>query len=384
MKRSNSLILFYLVLILSFVLSACGTQKTEAPPQQAAEQPATVEEQPATNKVLRLLTWEGYAPDSLVKKFTEETGIEVQIAYVGDNNELIAKLAATKGSGFDLAQPTFNWVTRAQEDNQIYQPLDLTKIKTDQIIPQMLDSVTKGTTIDGKPFAIPFNSGTTSLIVNTEKAPDAGKSYMDLCDPKYAGRISYRAKYDSFYMFGYAMGLDPSADVNNEAKYRETMEKILTKMIECKKNVKTYWGSRQELEDLVTKEEVWIASAWDATAWSLNMKNPNIKYVIPKEGAVGWIDCFAIPAGSENIDGAYAWINFIMKPENAAVVINETGYTMASAGSLELSSPEMAKLYNDSFPPEQLENIKWYFPLPAYASDIEADVQERLKAAPSE
>jgi spermidine/putrescine transport system substrate-binding protein len=384
MTRPNFRLLFSVLLMLSFLLSACATQKTEVPPPQVSVQPPSVTEAPVTNKVLRLLTWEGYAPDSLVSKFKQETGIDVQTTYVGDNNELIAKLAATKGSGFDLAQPTFNWVTRAQADNQIYQPLDLTKVKTEQIIPQMLKSVTEGTTVDGKPYSIPFNSGTTSLIVNTKMAPDAGKTYMDLCDPKYAGRISYRAKYDSFYMFGYAMGLDPRADVNDEAKYKDTMEKILAKMIECKKYVKTYWGSRQELEDLVSKGEVWLSTAWDATAWSLNQKNPDLKYVIPKEGAVGWIDGFAIPAGSENIDGAYQWINFIMRPENAAQIINETGYTMASVGSLDLSSPEMAKLYNESFPPAQLENIKWYFPLPAYAADIEADVQERLKAAPSQ
>jgi spermidine/putrescine transport system substrate-binding protein len=384
MRQSTLQFVFSVVLLLSLALSACAPQQTQAPAAQATEQQPAATEPPVSNKVLRLLTWEGYAPDSLVSKFKEETGIDVQITYVGDNNELIAKLAATKGTGFDLAQPTFNWVTRAQEDNQIYQPLDLSKIQTDQIIPQMLKSVTEGTTIDGKPYAIPFNSGTTSLIVNTKLAPEAGTSYMDLCDPKYAGRISYRTRYDSFYMFGYAMGLDPRADVTDEAKYRDTMEKILAKMIECKPYVKTYWGSRQELEDLMAKEEVWVASAWDATAWSLNLKNPDLKYVIPKEGAVGWIDCFSITAGSENIDGAYAWINFIMKPENAAVVINETGYTMASVGSLDLASPEMAKLYKESFPPEQLENIKWYFPLPAYAADIEADVQERLKAAPSD
>ena len=337
----------------------------------------------ADNKVLRILTWEGYVPEGLVDKFAKETGIKMQITYIGDNNELIAKLAATRGTGFDLAQPTLNWVSVAQKQYGIYQPIDLSKVKTKQIIPSMLDSVVKGTTVDGQPFAVPQVWGTTAMFVNTKFAPDAGKSYLDLFDPKYAGRISYRSKYDTFYMVGYALGLDPRAAVADEKAYRRCMEEVLTKLIEGKKYVKTYWGSRQELEDLIMREEIWVGTAWDATAWSLSLKNPNIKYAAPKEGAVGWIDTFAITAGSENIEAAYKWINFVMAPENAAEVTNKTGYSTASEGALELSSPEMAKLFADTLPQEKLDNIKWYFPLPPYAIDIEADVQERLKAAPS-
>lgn len=335
-------------------------------------------------KVLRILTWEGYAPETLVDKFQKETGIEVQIAYIGDNNELIAKLAATKGEGFDLIQPTYNWVTIAQNQYGIYNPIDLARVKKEYFDAQLFETVTEGTKIGGKSYAVPFCWGTTALIVNTKYAPEAGKTYKDLCNPKYAGRISYRSKYDTFYMFAYTLGLDPSKDVSDERKYRDTMEKTLEKLIECKKYVKTYWGTRQELEELVTRGEVWVATAWDATAWSLSLKYPELKYMTPKEGAVGWIDTYAISAGAENIDGAYRWINFVMKPENAAVIGNETGYSMASNGYLKYLNPEMAKLIKETFTPEVMKNIKWYFPLPAYAVDIEADVQERLKAAPSE
>ncbi len=335
-------------------------------------------------KVLRMLTWEGYVPADLVEKFEKETGIKVEVAYIGDNNELIAKLAATKGKGFDLIQPTYNWVTIAQNQYGVYAPLDMSRLKTNEFDPELFKTVTEGTKIKGKSYAVPFCWGTTALIVNTKKAPEAGKTYKDLCNPKYAGRISYRSKYDTFYMFAYAMGLDPRKAVSSEKEYRAVMEKTLKKLIQCKKYVKTYWGTRQQLEDLMLKGEVWVATAWDATAWSLSLKNPDLKYMIPKEGAVGWIDTFAISAGADNVDAAYKWINFVMKPENAAIIGNKTGYSMASNGYLKYLSPERAKLIKETFTPEVVRNIKWYFPLPAYAVDIEADVQERLKAAPSE
>ncbi len=365
-KKLLVLAVIFTMLVVSFAMASGEKQSAKA------------------SKVLRMLTWEGYAPASLVEKFKSETGLDVQIAYIGDNNELIAKLAATKGQGYDLIQPTYNWVTIAQNQYGVYAPLEMDKIKTDQIDPQLFKTVTEGTKINGKSYAIPFCWGTTAMIVNTKYAPEAGKTYKDFCNPKYAGRITYRAKYDSFYMFAYALGLDPAKAVSDEKAYRDVMEKTLKKMIECKKYVKTYWGSRQELEDLLLREEVWVASCWDAIAFSLTPKHPELQYRIPKEGAVGWIDTLAVSAGAENVEGAYKWINFIMKPENAAVIANKTGYSMASNGYLKYVTPERAKMVKEIFTPEVVKNIKWYFPLPSYAVDIEADVQERLKAAPSE
>ena len=374
--KSRLSILLTLVVVFSVLLSACAKPSTPTAPSQETEAPAQ-----EGNRVLRMLTWEGYAPEELVNKFTEQTGIKVEITYIGDNNELIAKMAATKGVGFDLVSPTLNYVTNAQEEFGIYQPIDLSKVKTDLFNQAYLKSITEQTMIDGKPYALPFVWGTTAMIVNTEKAPDAGQSYLDLCDPQYAGRVSYRAKYDTLYMFAYALGLDPAKAVQDEDEYREVMNQVRDKMIECKSVVRTYWDSRQQLEELLTTEEVWVATSWDAIAWTLSMEDPKFKYVVPQEGAVGWYDTFAISAGAENIDEAYEWINFVMEPENSAVIINGTGYQTASEGAAELASPELAKLVQESLPPEKMETIHWYFPLPPYARDIQADVLEQVKAA---
>jgi len=391
MKR-RMLIVIVLVMALGLMLAACNnaapaTKETAAEPTKAPaaqEEPVKKEEPAKEGGVLKMLTWEGYAPESLVKKFTDETGIKVEVSYIGDNNELIAKMAATHGVGYDLVSPTLNYVSNSQAEFGIYQPIDLSKVNTDLFIPAYLDSILEQSKYEGKSYALPFVWGTTAMVVNTEKAPDAGKSYLDLCDPKYKGRVSYRAKYDTLYMFAYALGYDPAEAVKDEEEYRKVMNAVLDKLIECKPIVRTYWDSRQQLEELLTKEEVWVATSWDAIAWSLGMKDPKFKYVVPKEGAVGWFDTFAISAGAENVDAAYKWINFVMQPENAAVIINDTGYQTASKGAAELASPEMAKLVKESLPPEKMATIKWYFPLPDYAVDIQADVEEQLKAAQSQ
>jgi spermidine/putrescine transport system substrate-binding protein len=276
-----------------------------------------------------------------------------------------------------------NYVSNSQKEFGIYKPIDLSKVKTDQFTPAYLKSILEESKFEGESYALPFVWGTTAMVINTEKAPDAGQSYLDLCDPQYEGRVSYRAKYDTLYMFAYALGLNPAEAVKDEDEYRAVMDKVLEKLIECKPIVRTYWDSRQQLEELLTKEEVWVATSWDAIAWTLSKDDPKFKYMVPKEGAVGWFDTFAISAGAENIDAAYEWINFVMNPENAAVIVNNTGYQTASEGAAELASPEMAKLVAESLPPEKMETIKWYFPLPSYATDIQADVEEQLKAAQS-
>lgn len=374
MKRSV-LLTFVLVTIFSLLLTACG----------GTEQPAKTEAADSGSQaggVLRILTWEGYAPQELVDKFTQETGTKVEITYIGDNNELIAKMAATNGVGFDLVSPTLNYVATAQDQFGIYQPIDLSKVDQSLFIPAYWDSILKNSEYDGKPYALPFVWGTTAMVVNTEKAPDAGQSYLDMCDPQYEGRVTYRAKYDTLYMFAYALGYDPAEAVKNEDEYRQVMNAVRDKMIECKPIARTYWDSRQQLEELLTTDEVWVASSWDAIAWTLMKDNPGkFKYVVPQEGAVGWFDTFAISAGAENVDAAYAWINFIMKPENAAVIINGTGYQTASQGAVELASPEMAQIVAETLPPEKMATINWYFPLPPYAQDIQADVLEQVKAA---
>ncbi|MBW2517104.1 MAG: extracellular solute-binding protein, partial [Deltaproteobacteria bacterium] len=87
-------------------------------------------------ETLSLLTWPGYAPKNLVEQFEKETGITVKVTN-SNNEEMIAKLRATRGAGFDLAQPSQDRISSVQEKYQIYQPIDLSKVNTAQIIPSM-------------------------------------------------------------------------------------------------------------------------------------------------------------------------------------------------------------------------------------------------------
>jgi spermidine/putrescine transport system substrate-binding protein len=119
---------------------------------------------------------------------------------------------------------------------------------------------------------------------------------------------------------------------------------------------------------------------WDSGGWALNRENPDIKFINPRSGAVAWMDTFAMPARGRNEAGVYAWINFVMRPENAAKVGKSIGNFTAAKGADALMDPRLRQQFNETFP-DGLKNIKWYPAIPPGLEEIEGGVMDRVKAA---
>lgn len=337
----------------------------------------------AQAETLRLITWGGYAPDEVIAQFEKETGIEVEVT-LSNNEEMISKLRATRGAGFDLAQPSQDRITGPQMEYGIYKPLDLSKIDASLFIPSMLEATKKNTTADGKVYGVPHVWGTSGLVVNLKEAGWV-KDYMDLCDPRLKGRVSYRTKRPTLIGFAYALGMDPFATYGDSKAYEAMMEKVGKALIDCKSNVKFYWdGGKDKLLAGLRSGEVTAAMAWDTGGWSLNNENPDVTFVAPKSGALGWIDTFAIPAKGRADEAAYKWINFVMRPEISAKIIESAGNFTSSKGADKLIKGKLKEQFAASFPQEAIDNIKWYPPIPAGLEDIEGKILDRVKAAKSE
>ncbi|PLX36434.1 MAG: spermidine/putrescine ABC transporter substrate-binding protein [Hyphomicrobiales bacterium] len=330
-------------------------------------------------ETLRLLTWGGYAPEKVVEMFTAETGITVEVTK-SNNEEMIAKLRATGGGGFDLAQPSQDRISGAQLEYDIYKPIDLGKIDAALFIPSMLEATKGNTTVDGKVYGVPHVWGTSGLVLDTAKAGSV-MDYTDLCNDDVKGKVSYRLKRPTLIGFAFAMGMDPFAAYADKAKYEEILGKVEAKLMECKPNVKTYWSGGDELLNLVRSGEVVAAMAWDTGGWKLNADNADITFVAPKSGALGWIDTFALPKKTKAEDAAYKWINFVMQPKIAAMITASAGNFTASKGADEFADDALKARFQKSFPPEAIDNIKWYPTVPAGLEDLEGAVLDRVKAA---
>ena len=330
-------------------------------------------------ETLSLLTWKGYAPQALVDKFEKETGIKVELTY-SNNEEMIAKLRATRGAGFDLAQPSQDRISSVQEKFKIYQAIDYSKIDSSLFIPSMLNAVKKNTVVKGKSFAVPFCWGTSGLVVNSAKAAGAN-SWNVLLDDKYKGRVSYRLKRPTLIAMGFALGYDPFALYSDAKAYKAMLEKIGETLIAAKPLVKNYWANGDALLESMRSEEVFVAMAWDAGGWKLHSSNNAIDFVAPKEGALGWIDTFAIPSKAKNLDAAYKWINFMLRPENSGYFTTTEKYATASQGANAFISPEVRANFERTFPQSAIDNIKWYPPVPAQLESMEGKILDKVKAS---
>ena len=333
----------------------------------------------AQDNKLRLLTWADYVPKSIVEQFKKETGIDVELT-LSNNEEMISKLRATGGAGFDLVQPSQDRITGPQQEFGIYKPFDLSKIKTEQFIASMLAATEKNTTLDGKVYGLPAIWGTDGLVVNTKVAQMS--DYTDLCDPKFKGKTAVRLKRPTLIALAFASGKDPFALYGDPKAYGALMDEVGKTLAACKDNLKFFWDNKDQLLNGFRSGEIVGAMMWDTGGWKLNRENPAIEFIAPKSGALGWVDTYALPAKGRNDEAAYAWINFNMRPDIAAQVAASAGnFTASKGGDAAMSDDKLKAQFARSFPESALQNIKWYPAVPAGLEEIEGRVLDRVKAA---
>jgi len=330
-------------------------------------------------ETLRLLTWGGYAPDDVIAMFEAETGHSVEVT-TSNNEEMIAKLRATNGGGFDLAQPSQDRITSAQEEFGIYKPIDMSRVEAAQFIPSMLSATAENTTFEGDVYGLPHVWGTSGLVVNTAEASQV-VDYTDLCDASVAGDVSYRLKRPTLIGFAYSMGLDPFAAYSDPDAYQAILDQVEETLIDCKPNVRTYWDGGDEIKNLLRSGEVVAAMAWDTGGWQLNADDADITFVAPAAGSLGWIDTFVLPSRGRADDAAYDWINFVMRPDIAAMITNTAGnFTAAVDGDAGVNADLQAR-YQASYDQASIDNIKWYPPVPAGLEAMEGATLDRINAA---
>jgi spermidine/putrescine transport system substrate-binding protein len=327
---------------------------------------------------LRIISWADYVPADLIAAFKKETGIDVEVT-LSNNEEMISKLRATGGAGYDLAQPSQDRIAAAQRDFGIYKALDLSKVKLEQFQPDLLDLARKNTTIDGKVYGLPYLWGTDGLVVNSKRAKIA--DYPDLCRPDLKGKTAVRLKRPTLMAFAFSAGKDPFALYGDPKAYAVLMDQVGAKIIACKANFKFFYDNKDQLLNGIRSGEITAAMMWDTGGWTLNRDNPDIRFVVPLSGALGWLDTFVLPARGKNDAAAYAWINFSMRPENAARVIKSVGSFSAAKDTAALADPRLKAQFAAAFPNGDLKGIHWYPAIPSGLEELEGRVLDRIKAA---
>ncbi len=275
----------------------------------------------AAERELRVLTWEGYADEPWVKAFEAKTGAKVKVSYTGSVDEIFAKMNASAGKDFDvIAIETSSYKRLVQE--KLIKPLDKAKIPNLANLSPAFQSVFS-IVFDGKLYAAPFAWGSIPLIYDKKAFPVAPTSWSVLWDDKYKGRIiAMDDATNAIVTTALALGLkDP---FNLDAAQ---LAQVKAKLLAQKPYVSTYYAGFDDGVSIFAQGGIdLMMSMGEPQAPMLAKKGIDVGLTIPKEGAIGWIDCWAISVGVRDSDLAHAWIDAMLDRKVGTYISEKTGY----------------------------------------------------------
>ncbi|MDC0741932.1 ABC transporter substrate-binding protein [Polyangium mundeleinium] len=306
----------------------------------AAQKPADPAEK-FKGQTLNILAWEGYADPKFTKGFEEKYGVTVKGTYFGSSDELVAKLKSSPGV-YDIVSPSSD-VAYTLVQGGLVDPIDTSKIANWGDLADALKNL-EDAKKDGKQYGVPFTWGPDYLIYDANVVKEEPKSWKVFYDAQYKGKVTLWDDISNIYLVGQIMGLDKT---NQAALYNMTDEQLAEakkKLVELKPQVRKYWATAGELNDLFKNKEVVLAVGWPLTVGTLNKEGLNLKGVIPEEGATGWIDRLMITSSSKNKDLALAYLDYVTSPKAQALVFEATGgYCVANAKAKEHMSEDLKK-----------------------------------------
>lgn len=276
-------------------------------------------------KELRILAWEGYADADWVKEFEKASGADVSVVFIGTDDEIWAKMKGSEGKDFDLFA-----VNTAQLQRYINAglttPIDLSKIPNQKnALPRFRDlSKVTGVMRDGKVHAIPFAFDSIGIIYDTEKVSPAPTSMEVLWDPKYKGKVlAYDNGEHNFSFTALTLGIKDPFHLT-----AAQMELIKKKLIDLKHNVLTFYTTADEALQIYKSNDIALIWANYGQQQMMAMKKAGAKvaYVNPKEGALAWLDTWALTSGVRDKDLAEQWINFVLQKKIGAELSKRTGF----------------------------------------------------------
>lgn len=288
------------------------------------------------NVTINVYNWGEYISDgtdeslNVNKKFEELTGIKVVYSTFDTNETLYAKLK-TGGSSYDIIIPSDYMISRMIGE-QLIQPLNFENIPNfKNISPQY-----RNPSYDPQnAYSVPYTWGTVGMIYNT--------TMVDEGDPMDSWTVMWSEAYrDNVLMFGNskdAFGI--ALKVLGMSLNPETPEQIdaATKLLKQQKPILQAYVM-DEIFDKMTGGEAAIAPYYAGDALTMIDDNPDLRFVIPKEGSNIFTDAICMPASAKNKEAAEMYINFMLEPEIGLANIEYIGYSTPNDAVYQLLDEE--------------------------------------------
>ena len=308
----------------------------------------------AEDGVLRIIAFEGYADDDWIDRFEEENDAEVRVTFIGAVDELFAKMSGSEGEDYDVLSIDTSLFPRYNSAG-LLSPIDPAKAGS-ALLPEFGLKTLSALHIDGKPMGVPFSWGSIGMIYDTEEFGDnPPTSWEVMWDPQYKGRVTILDDANNnITNTAIILGMDDPFNLT-DAEF----EKVKTKMLSLQDNILTYFAGLEEGVSAWEQNDIVLMYAMgEYQELEMLRRDLPVKYIIPDEGAIGWLDTWAVSSGAEDIGLTYKWLNFFVSERVLGEMTDRLGF-----GNTALPSPGFD--YADQLvylvPPEDFEKrVKVY------------------------
>lgn len=317
-------------------LASCSGGGTEGPSGRPATASSAREE-----KIVNVCNWSDYISDEVLREFEDEYGIRVNYDYFSDNEELLAKMKIG-AQGYDLIFPS-DYMVKTMIEEGLLAPLDL-------------DNIPNASEIDPKfrnlPFdpegrySLPYAYGFSGIGYNSLIVTDPVESWDLFWNPVYQGKISLLDDMREVFAIAFKRMGYPVNEVTEER-----IAEALQMMIEQKKFLRKYDSTMNR--DMLLNGETVLAHIWSGDLAMIAEEKPELQFVVPREGSLMFVDNMCVPANAPHKKNAELLMNFLLKPENAARIVNAIYYAMPVPASMEWIDEEIR---NDPaiYPPKEI------------------------------
>jgi spermidine/putrescine transport system substrate-binding protein len=349
-----------IMLVLIALLAACN----------AGNAPAVPTPTPQLANTLTLYNWAEYMPQSVLEAFTAEYGVKVKYEVYDTQEEAAENISA--GKVYDVV------VMPPELIPGLIQEGLLAKINH-RNVPNFknISANFRDLLFDhGNKYSIPFHWGTSGLLVRTDLVKEPVTRWADLWRPEFAGKVAlWPIPRDLFPIALKVLGY--SVNTAN----RSEIDEALAQLIDLKQRAILIDPGDATITPALTDGRAVIAHGWAYDAWVARESGLPIEYILPAEGTYLWGDNFVIPANSPNQYTAELFLNFLLRPEISAQIINESSYAMPNEPAERFVDPDVLSDPLVYPPTSALQNAEVVMPLNAEGQNLYEDAWARFVAA---